>query len=298
MNEPIVVIGGNGQLGSALTSLLKTTPNGLVSAGRSDIDITRNESVVTFFDHVKPSIVVNAAAYTAVDKAESEPEMAFAVNDLGAKNLADICRRLDVPLIHFSTDYVFDGRLTSAYRESDPVSPLGVYGRSKAAGEKIIRDTLSRHIIIRTAWLYGFNGNNFVKTMLRLGKTKPTMRVVDDQFGCPTFAGDLASAVSQIIGYIRSKQPDAWGTYHFCNGGSASWYAFAKEIFKIADRSGSYKMKCSNLEPIPSSEYPTPVRRPPNSVMSCHLIQKTFNIQIPHWKTTLANVLPELIQNL
>jgi dTDP-4-dehydrorhamnose reductase len=298
MSDNIVVIGSNGQLGEALIRLLQTTGHSLIAAGRSDIDITRSESVETFFKNVKASVVINAAAYTAVDKAESEPEMAFAVNEGGAKNLADICRGLDVPLIHFSTDYVFDGKNKDAYRESDAPSPLGVYGKSKAAGEIMIRARLDRYIIIRTSWLYGIHGNNFVKTMLKLWKTRPTIRVVDDQFGCPTFAGDLAAAVLQIVDELRLKQPRAWGTYHYCNEGSTSWYEFAREIYQLAKQSDAYRMKCTNLVPIPTSEYPTAVRRPLHSVLNCQLIQKTFGIKIPHWKTALSATLPDLIDNI
>ena len=294
----IIVTGANGQLGSALATQLETTDYGVVLAQRPDFDMMDAVSLQSFVADHNPSMVVNAAAYTAVDKAESDPETAFAVNESGPAHLAEICHSLGIPLIHFSTDYVFDGSKTGAYLETNSVAPVGVYAKSKAAGEKRIRAILPEHIIIRTAWLYGLHGQNFVKTMLKLGRTNSTLRVVDDQVGCPTFAGDLASATLQIVGSVFSGQINAWGTYHYCNAGATSWHGFAAEIFRLSAQIPSYEMACQTIIPIPTSAYPTPARRPPNSVLDCRLIRDRFSLEIPHWKETLARVLPEMISRL
>ncbi len=291
----IAIIGANGQLGSALENQFRATPFNIALARRPEVDLADVASIKGFIAGCEPSIVINAAAYTAVDNAESDPENAYAVNASGPAHLAEICRSLRIPLVHYSTDYVFDGSKSGAYDETDPVSPVGVYGKSKSAGEEKIRAILPRHIIIRTSWLYGLHGNNFVKTMLKLGQTHETLRVVSDQQGCPTFAGDLAAAALQIVGSVFSGENEIWGTYHYANTGATSWHGFAAEIFRLAAQIPSYKMACQAIDPIPTAEYPTPARRPPNSVLDCSKIRKTFGIEIPHWKESLAGVMPEMV---
>ena len=239
------------------------------------------------------SLVINAAAYTAVDKAESEEDIAYAVNKDGPAYLASACKEAGIPLIHVSTDYVFDGSKKGPYLESDPVSPLGVYGRSKAAGEEEIRSRLQKHIILRTAWLYGIHGSNFVKTMLRLGKERQSLRVVSDQYGCPTYASDLAEAILAISENHLEGRKIVWGTYHFCGGGFTTWHAFAEEIFRIACRYQSFNVK--EIVPIGTSEYPTAAKRPHNSVLDCSLLRKNFGI-IPHpWEESLAVMIEKLL---
>ena len=296
--ETIAVIGATGQLGFALEDQFKTTRYSLALAHRPEVDLTNPASLRKLIAAHNPSLVINAAAYTAVDKAETDPETAFAVNASGPAQLAEICRSMEIPLMHYSTDYVFGGNEARAYSESDPVAPVGVYAKSKVAGEENIRADLPRHIIVRTSWLYGLHGNNFVKTMLKLGQTRETLRVVSDQRGCPTYAGDLAAATVRIVGRVFSGTADAWGTYHYCNAGETSWHGFATEIFRLAAQIPSYNMACRTIEAIPTVEYPTPARRPPNSVLDCRLIRERFGIEIPHWKEALARVLPEMVSRL
>ncbi|NIM97942.1 MAG: dTDP-4-dehydrorhamnose reductase [candidate division Zixibacteria bacterium] len=196
-----------------------------------ELDITESKQVLTCLNGTRPDIVINCAAYTAVDKAESEPDIAFAVNRDGSANLAEPCGFLDIPLIYLSTDHVFDGHAQRGYREDDPANPPNVYGQSKWAGEEAIRTQLAEHIIVRTSWLYGVHGNNFVKTMLRLSREQEELRVVVDQHGCPTWTGDLAEALVLMIGRICANQTVIrYGTYHFCGGGFTTWYDFAQEI--------------------------------------------------------------------
>lgn len=229
---------------------------------------------------VTGGLVVNAAAYTAVDRAESEEQLAFKVNCDGARNIAEACSRLGLPLVHVSTDYVFDGAKSSAYLETDPVSPLNAYGRSKEAGERAVRDACAHAMIFRTAWVFGVEGANFVKTMLRLGRERETLRVVDDQHGCPTFADDLASA---IIGSAARFQP---GTYHVTGSGQTTWCGFAKEIFR-----GHTKPV---IMPITTTDYPTPARRPANSVLDGTKARHILGIELPHWTDGLRRMMEKL----
>jgi dTDP-4-dehydrorhamnose reductase len=243
----------------------------------------------------RPDLVINLAAYTAVDRAESEPESAWAVNCAGAAHVAAACGEGTTPLIQLSTDYVFDGCKLGAYREEDPVNPLGVYGRSKEAGERAVRAAVPHHIILRTAWVYGAHGTNFVKTMLRLGAERPSLRVVADQQGCPTAAADIASALMAIAGKIERGGAN-WGTFNFTGAGSTSWHGFAEEIFDVATGLGSWPVGSKPLvEAITTDQYPTPARRPMNSVLDCRKIAETFGISPPQWRTSLQVVVRELL---
>ncbi|MBT8340114.1 MAG: dTDP-4-dehydrorhamnose reductase, partial [Desulfatitalea sp.] len=234
----LLIMGSNGQLGNALMAEARSRGWQAHGADLPECDITRPESLhSTFSSAGAMDAVINAAAYTAVDAAESDAETAFSVNRDGVGELAGLCRQKQVPLIHVSTDYVFEGLKTSPYLPSDPVRPTGVYGRSKAEGEALIRDLLARHMIVRTSWLFGRHGANFVKTMVRLGKERSSLRVVDDQVGCPTYAGDLAAALLDVAAYGLQHQ-NGWGTYHYRNEVPVTWYAFARRILALA---GAYE---------------------------------------------------------
>jgi len=292
----LLITGATGQLGRAIRNTGEKPGRHIISLTRSDLDLTDPDSIKNALtNHPDADIVVNTAAYTAVDNAESEPEPAYAVNRDGAKHLAEACRGLNIPLIHISTDYVFDGTHSSPYVETDPVSPIGVYGRSKAAGEEEIRKVLPSHMIIRTSWLYGIHGNNFVRTMIRLGREREEIKVVDDQVGCPTSAADLANAVLKISERVTASRHEvAWGTYHYSNAGQTTWYGFAEKIFQLCRNRPGCGLKLKKLTPIPTTEYPTPAKRPPYSVLDCRKIMETFDITIPPWDESLARMLNRL----
>ena len=288
----VMIIGSEGQLGWELCRRGASHGFDIIPLDIPGFDITNPAAVKAAVNQPSISLVVNASAYTAVDKAESEPERAFAINRDGPALLASSCAEAGIPLIHISTDYVFDGSKKGPYLETDPVSPLGVYGRSKAAGEAEIRKVLKEHIIIRTAWLYGIHGNNFVKTMLRLGKEKERLRVVSDQYGCPTYAGDLAEAILTIAKQIGERRDIAWGTYHHCGKGETTWHGFTEKIFELARQYDSFAIK--KVEPITTAEYPTPARRPFNSVMDCSVLTKNFGVCPIQWQESLARMVYEM----
>lgn len=249
------------------------------------MDITNIIQVEKALSAYDPVLIINAAAYTNVDKAESEPDIAFAVNRDGPDNLAGACANANLPFIHISTDYVFDGQKKSPYIETDQVSPIGVYGKSKEQGGKRVRFQTKEHIILRTSWLYGVHGNNFVKTMLRLGKERKIIKVVADQYGCPTSASDLAETILIIAGLIRNSSKINWGTYHYCGQGITTWHEFAKRIFEIAGKHDA--MKVEKIEPIKTIDYPTPAKRPLFSALDCSLIEKNFGIKTKPWQESL-----------
>jgi dTDP-4-dehydrorhamnose reductase len=257
-----------------------------------DLDIADGGAVSNKIRQVRPSIVINAAAYTAVDQAEIDAAAALAVNRDGPANLARACADKQIPLIHISTDYVYSGTKKGAYVEEDPVAPAGVYAKSKAAGDREVAAGLKEHIILRTAWLYSVYGHNFVKTMLRLGHEKESLRVVDDQYGCPTNAADLAEAILLISGQLRDKGRLPWGTYHYCGKGVTSWFGFAKKIFEISTKYDSFGFK--TLQPVATREYPTPAPRPANSVLDCSKIDHAFGVVLCPWEESLAGMLARL----
>jgi dTDP-4-dehydrorhamnose reductase len=281
-SNAIAVIGAFGQVARAL--LREGVARGLdiAIAGRPVVNLTLPASLDVFLDQVRPKFVINAAAYTAVDKAETDQDAAFALNAVGPKYLATWCARRRVPLIHVSTDYVFDGAATQPYREDDALNPMSVYGHSKAAGEAAVRDVLAEHIIARTAWVYGTDGNNFLKTMLRLGKERDVVRVVADQTGTPTQADVIAAALLDIVAAVTTKavaQP--WGTYHLVSAGTTTWHGFAEEIFASAAKVG---LKAPRLEAITTADYPTPAARPRFSVLDTTKLRATFGIALPDWR--------------
>ncbi|MBW1910805.1 MAG: dTDP-4-dehydrorhamnose reductase [Deltaproteobacteria bacterium] len=289
----ILVIGANGQLGWELCR--KGTEEGfdIIPLDLPDFDITKRSAVNKAVTQNGASLIINAAAYTAVDEAESEPELAFAVNRDGPAYLASSCAKAGIPLIHISTDYVFDGNKKGPYLEIDTVSPLGVYGKSKAAGEAEVRGHLPSHIILRTAWLYGVHGHNFVKTILGLGREKEVLRVVADQYGCPTFAADMAEAILIIAAKLRNGSNIPYGTYHYCGEGVTTWHGFAEKIIELARRYVPLEVK--TLEPITTEEYPTPTKRPVNSVLDCSQIERHFGIHCRPWKESLARMIERLL---
>jgi len=293
-NMKLLVIGENGQLGWEVCRKGKNQGIDISGLDLPDFDVTEPSAVKKAVHQTGVSLVINASAYTAVDKAESEPELAFAVNRDGPAYLAASCAEIGIPLIHISTDYVFDGNKKGLYLETESVSPLGIYGKSKAAGETEVRNHLKEHIIIRTAWLYGIHGNNFAKTMLRLGKEKEVVHVVTDQYGCPTYAADLAEAILTIVTQISEQRDVTWGTYHYCGKGVTSWQGFAQAIFDLAKQYDSLMVK--KVVPITMAEYPTPAKRPANSGMDCSLITKNFGISLRPWQESLADMLNRYYQ--
>ncbi len=271
----ILITGSNGQLGSEIRKLIP----GALFTDVQELDITSLENVKEFVNKHEIETIINCAAYTAVDKAEDDAEVAFAINAEGPCNLAATgCR-----LIHISTDYVFDGSGCRPYIESDPANPVSVYGKTKLEGEKKVLSLTDNAVILRTAWLYSATGNNFVKTMLRLGRERSTVGVVCDQIGSPTFAGDLAEAICRILPKMNN---DTTGVYHYTNEGVCSWYDFAWEIMK---KSGS---DCKVL-PLTSSDYPTRAQRPSYSVLSKRAVKETFDLEIPYWKESLEKCLKQ-----
>lgn len=287
----ILIVGAEGQVGRELMALRHGRE--LVGLGRAGLDIVDPAAARQVVADFRPSLVINAAAYTAVDRAESEPATAFAVNADGPANLAEACARADVPLFHISTDYVFDGTKAEPYREDDPVAPLGAYGESKWQGECAVRDRLDRHLILRVAWVFGAQGGNFVKTMLRLGAERPQLRVVADQHGGPTPAAAIAATLLDLADRTLAGEPAPWGTYHYCGAPATSWHGFAEAIFARAQAMGMLAT-VPMVEPIATAEYPTPARRPANSVLDCRRLAQVAGIFQPDWRLGLDQVLTAL----
>ena len=290
----ILITGSRGQLGRELFQEGQIWDFDILAPSHQQMDIADNKAVKNFIGLHQPSCVINAAAYTQVDQAEIEESRAFAINKTGCTNLAQICKKNEIPLFQVSTDYVFDGQKKTPYRESDPISPMGVYGRSKAAGEIEIRSNIEEHIIIRTSWLYGIHGQNFVKTMLKLAATKENIRVVSDQYGCPTSAGELAKAIIALANKWRQQSAVAWGTYHYCGQGIVSWHEFAETIVEMARRCG--EVKTNRVEPITTADYPTKARRPEFSALDCNLIKKNFGITPKPWRESLKSTIETLFK--
>jgi dTDP-4-dehydrorhamnose reductase len=283
--KKIIVTGANGQLGRELQTLAPAYPDfDLVFLSREDLPVQQADRIRDLFETTLPDGCINCAAYTAVDKAETEKEQAFRVNGEAVGQLAVTCKTFAVRLIHISTDYVFDGSSATPLKEDDPTGPLNVYGASKLLGEQLALENNTDTVIIRTSWVYSVFGNNFVKTMIRLMHEKESLRVINDQIGSPTYAADLATAILQITG----GQAFVPGIYHYSNSGQISWYDFALAIKELT---GS----ACRIEPIPGSQYPTPARRPHYSLLDKGLIQKTYGLEIPGWKESLEKCIRLLI---
>jgi dTDP-4-dehydrorhamnose reductase len=297
----ILVFGSEGQVGSELSSALKNESQFMKNqpqitlSNRTTLNLTNVLSISSFLNRVKPDIVVNASAYTAVDKAESQRDLAFLINDAAVREMAIYCKRNKCSLIHISTDYVFRGQGDRAYVETDPTGPQTVYGASKLAGENAIREHLEEHIILRTSWVFGLNGANFVKTMLRLIKNKKELAVVGDQLGAPTSARGVAGVVATIIKRIldSSGKSSHWGTYHFCGDPYVSWADFAAEIFDQAiDK--DLVQTTPTVTPIRTEDYPAPASRPANSRLDCSKLRNVFGIERDDWRRALGVMLDEL----
>jgi dTDP-4-dehydrorhamnose reductase len=290
----MLITGANGQLGRELVRQGPAFDIALHAFKRQELDITQPNQVNTIVAKVTPALVVNAAAYTNVDKAETEADVAFAVNKIAPGYLARCCVDRNIALIHISSDYVFDGIKGKPYLETDPIAPLGIYGQSKAEGEAAIRSILKNHIILRTSWLYGVYRHNFVKTMLDLGPKKTVIPVVADQFGSPTSAADLAEAVLTIAARIGSTADLDWGTYHYCGKGVTSWHGLAQEVLQLA--SPYLPLRTKHVEAITTAQYPTPAKRPPYSALDCSRIKKVFGIDPKPWQQSLKHTIDRILQ--
>jgi dTDP-4-dehydrorhamnose reductase len=293
----LLITGANGQVGWELARRARSAGLSVAAFDRKRLNITDNLAVDEAIAHCRPKLVINAAAYTAVDKAESERDLAFAVNRDGAANLARACSMRSIPIVQISTDYVFDGSNSAPLSEADSVGALGTYGESKLAGEQAVRQLCDKHIIIRTAWVYGVHGHNFVKTMLRLAERQQVVRVVSDQFGSPTYAADLAGAILNIGLRIvsHSAPPDGFGTFHCAGAGRASWHDLATAVFRYSALHG---VASPTVIPIPTSEYPTPARRPANSVLDCTSLGKVYGIVLRPWELALSDMLNHLLVDM
>jgi dTDP-4-dehydrorhamnose reductase len=292
----ILVLGGGGQLARELDGLASARGVALTAPPRRELDITDTDAVAAAIARTKPALVINAAAYTAVDRAETEIAAAMAVNADAPGRIAAQCDAAGIPLIHVSTDYVFAGDKTTPYREDDPVSPLGVYGASKAAGEAAVRAAAARHLILRTAWVYGAHGANFLKTMLRLARERDELRVVADQRGCPTSTRSLAEAMlliaPRLIEAAGTSASPLWGTYHFCGTGETSWHGFATEIVRAQAR---FTGRSPVVTPISTAEYPTPARRPANAILDTAKFGATFGHRAPPWQADMQAAVAEIL---
>ena len=277
----ILISGHTGQVARELQLALHE--HELISLGRQAFDLSRPDSLREIILRERPALVINAAAYTAVDRAEQERELAFAINAEAPGVMADACFELDIPLIHYSTDYVFDGSKATPYREIDTPHPLNVYGASKVAGEQALRISGCEHLILRTSWVYSQHGRNFLLTMQRLLQEREELSVVDDQIGAPTWAGSIASATADLIEKWQHGRHH-WGTYHLTCQGETTWFGFASAI---AERLRAAGKPCARLLPIPSSAYPTPAQRPLNSRLDGERLEQTWQIRLPDWQTAL-----------
>lgn len=285
----IVVTGCKGQVGTELLRQGEAAEYVMVGMDADLLDITDPGAVEAAIVSHKPDAVINAAAYTAVDRAELDADAAFAVNRDGPANLAKVCADLDISLVHYSTDYVFDGSKKGAYVESDPVSPLGVYGQSKLAGEQAVRQKCVKHLIFRTSWVFSAHGHNFVKTMLRLGAEREELGVVGDQYGKPTAAAEIARVSLDVLAARQSR----WGVYHLAQPEVINWHGFAEAVFAEACSQG-VALKMANVKSIGTVDYPTPAKRPANSELDCRRLESTFGVTIRPWRESLAEVIKEL----
>ncbi len=288
----ILVCGAGGQVGRELVERAASFGLEVLAPARAQLDIARPEQVAAAMQQ-RPGLIINAAAYTHVDNAESHGDQAYAVNRDGARNLAEAAERAGIPLFHISTDYVFSGEADHPYLESDETGPTGVYGASKLAGEEAVRACLPAHLILRTSWVYGVHGHNFVKTMLRLARQRDALGVVSDQIGCPTEAGAIASVLLELARRHAAGARLAWGVYHYSGVPACSWYDFAVEIFRQGEAAGLIARQPS-VSPIATAQYPTPARRPAWSVLDCSRFESTFGITPHTWQDDLGEVIAVL----
>ncbi len=291
----ILVTGASGQLGDALSRRLAARGTAFTAAQRPAFDFEKPETISACFETTKPTLVINAAAYTAVDKAETEQDAARAGNHTGPLALARLCEAAGIPFIHVSTDYVFDGNKSAPYLETDPTGPTGIYGATKRDGEEAILATQAQAIILRTAWVYSAHGKNFARTMINAGRKMPVLRVVADQRGTPTSAGDLAAAIISIVDKINETgwAPQYRGIFHATGSGETTWHGFAATIFDEAAKQG---YKAPEIQPIATADWPTPTRRPPDSRLDGGKLGQVFGITLPDWRETLPGVVADLLK--
>lgn len=293
MTRPRILLAGRcGQVGWELERRLSQVGE-VFAFGRDELDLANPDQVRQKVRLVKPDIIVNAAAYTAVDRAEEEPELAMAINGTAPGILAEEAKKLNALLVHYSTDYVFDGIKPGPYAEEDEPNPLNVYGKTKLAGERAIQSTWEKHLVFRTSWVYGTRGKNFLLTILRLAKERDEIRVVDDQVGAPTWCGTIAEKTAAALATLhrdfpKSEEERLFGLYHLAASGCTSWYGFARSILEHSDETERHAVK---VIPIPSSDYPTPARRPRNSRLNCRKAEKLLGLQLPAWDTDLSTAL-------
>jgi len=289
----ILLTGSTGQIGTELVNLIEASPHKLYAYDKQKLDITDKALTLDVVTKIKPNIIINAAAYTNVDLAEEKKEIAYAVNTDGPRNLATISHANKIFLIHISTDYVFDGLKTEPYFEDDSTGPINVYGKTKLHGEEVIRSVLKEHIILRTSWVFGKRGKNFVKTILKLAKKQDLLKVIDDQYGCPTSATSIAKAILNICENFSLNKQINYGTYHYSGTPKTSWYKFAKEILAIG-----YKQKLIGdkviIQPISSKGFPTKSKKPNYSVLSISKIEQNFNIMPQSWILDLEEMMKNI----
>ena len=297
----ILITGISGQLGRCLVERLGNEHQ-IIAADRTMLDLSKPDTIVTTVRQIAPDLIINPAAYTAVDKAESEPELAATVNTHAVASLAEVAKTLNIPLIHYSTDYVYAGNKKdtngklAAYTESDPVAPLNIYGQTKADGEQAIRDTGCRHLIFRTSWVYSPYGKNFLLTMLKLANEREQLNIVNDQFGAPTSAITIADITAQIIAQMSSARDTScaenwWkmhqGTYHLVNAGTTNWCDFTRAIVQEAQQAGLLKTPGPAISGIPAVSYPTPAKRPENSMLDLNKLKLAFGVSVPEWRESM-----------
>ncbi|WP_345841720.1 dTDP-4-dehydrorhamnose reductase [Shewanella algae] len=284
----VLITGCNGQVGYCLTERL-TKQAEVLALDYEGLDITDRDAVLNKVAVFQPNYIINAAAHTAVDRAEQEVELSYAINRNGPRYLAQAAKECGAVMLHISTDYVFDGVGDKPYQENDTTGPQCVYGKSKLAGEQAVAESCPEHLILRTAWVFGEHGNNFVKTMLRLAESRDELSIVGDQFGGPTYAGDIADALISMVQYLEQGKQAKWGVYHFSGMPYASWFDFANAIFQETEQQ-NVLTKQPKLSAIPSSAYPTPAKRPANSRLDCSKIENQFGIKPSDWNAALNNI--------
>ena len=297
--QKILLTGVNGQVGHALKT--KLTEYEVIALSREQLNLTKIHDIRRVVREIKPNVIINPAAYTEVDKAESEPELAFAINVTAAQILAEEAARLGAALIHFSTDYVYDGTKKNPYVEHDELNPVSIYGKSKLAGEAAIRAVGLPHLILRTSWVYGAYGKNFLKTIIRLAAERDALRIVGDQVGAPTSSESIANAVVQLVDVWKPTQENQTGIYHLTNKGETSWYGFSCEIVNQYNvlMSGkdwpALKVNVKNIAAITTADYPTPAARPANSRLNNAKLKQVFDVELPAWPHALQQVMQSLV---
>lgn len=294
--QKILLTGLNGQVGHALQAKLGDYE--LFALSRDQLDLTNADQMRRVLREIKPNLIINPAAYTAVDKAESEPELAHAINATAPQILAEEAAKLGAALIHFSTDYVYHGTKTGAYIETDAVNPVSIYGKTKLAGEEAIRQVGIPHLILRTSWVYGVYGKNFLKTILRLAAERENIGIVADQFGAPTSSESIANSLIDLINIWNPQQTEQTGVYHFTNAGNTSWYGFSCEIINeykhLASQRNWPALRLKEISAITTADYPTPAARPANSVLNNTKLKQVFAIELPSWQQGLQQVMQQI----